>query len=70
MHACTYLLTCFLQDTVLEYLDLMCTKNSYGVWCLELLNDFESGQLNLPYEDMSVSLYIDAIMDFSYHTFE
>jgi len=40
---------------VLEYLNLFCTQNSYGVYCLELVDEFDSGTLQLPYEDISVS---------------
>ena len=44
-----------LQGQVLEYLNLFCKQNSYGVYCLELVDEFDSGTLQLPYEDIDVS---------------
>ena len=40
---------------MLEYLKLFCTHNSHGDYCLELLDEFNNGQLQLPYDDMNVS---------------
>ena len=53
LHVTVHLL--YLQAQVLEYLKLFCTHNRHGDYCLELLDKFNSRQLQLPYDDMDVS---------------
>ena len=53
LHMTVHLL--YLQAQVLEYLKLFCAHNGHGDYCLQLLDQFNNGQLQLPYDDMDVS---------------
>ena len=73
------MLIVYLQQQALKYLNLFCTKNSDGDYCVRLSNNIDNGILQLPYDDITVSIYfivgnffnwLNSQKTFSKHDFE